>query len=101
MATPLRRVAATAVLIVVAWISRVLPAGEAGGVVEYVYTAGMVGAAVVSGEALARRAWARNRNAMEVSMEYNLKSDGRDHITLPYVPREGLVEELVHRALKG
>jgi urocanate hydratase len=50
---------------------------------------------------VARRAWARNRNAMEVSMEYNLKSDGRDHITLPYVPREGLVEELVHRALKG
>lgn len=61
MATPLRRVAATAVLIVVAWISRVLPAGEAGGVVEYVYTAGMVGAAVVSGEALARRAWASLR----------------------------------------
>jgi Cd2+/Zn2+-exporting ATPase len=45
----------------VAWISRVLPAGEAGGVVEYVYTAGMVGAAVVSGEALARRAWASLR----------------------------------------
>ncbi|MGE5482707.1 MAG: heavy metal translocating P-type ATPase, partial [Bacteroidota bacterium] len=65
MATPLRRVAATAVLIIVAWISRVLPAGEAGGepggLAGYVYTAGMVGAAVVSGQALARRAWASLR----------------------------------------
>jgi urocanate hydratase len=50
---------------------------------------------------VARRAWARNRNAIEVSMEYNLKSDGRDHITLPYVPKEGLVEELVSRAFSG
>jgi len=45
---------------------------------------------------VARRAWARNENAMATSMEYNRLFRGRDHITLPYVP----APELVRAALK-
>ena len=50
---------------------------------------------------VARRAWARNPHAMEVSLEHNRNSDGRDHITLPYLPKEGFVEDLVNRAFRG
>ncbi|MEW6623774.1 MAG: urocanate hydratase [Bacillota bacterium] len=46
---------------------------------------------------VARRAWARNENSITTSMEYNRENQGTDHITLPYLPREGLVEELVEK----
>jgi len=44
---------------------------------------------------VARRAWARNKNSILTSMEYNLGHQGTDQITLPYVPREELVADLV------
>jgi urocanate hydratase len=47
---------------------------------------------------VARRAWARNANSIATSIEYNLGSAGRDHITLPYIPQEELVADLVSKA---
>ncbi len=44
---------------------------------------------------VARRAWARNDNAMATSMEYNEMNRGKDHITLPYVPSEDLIEKTI------
>ena len=44
---------------------------------------------------VARRNWARNSNAMEVAMEYNLENDNGDQITLPYLAEESVVEEAV------
>jgi len=48
---------------------------------------------------VARRAWARNEHAIEVSMEHNKKST-TDHITLPYLADDGLVKEVVDFAFK-
>lgn len=42
---------------------------------------------------VARRSWARNENSIATSIEHNKKSS--DHITLPFMPKEGLVEKLV------
>jgi urocanate hydratase len=47
---------------------------------------------------VARRAWARNENSITTSMEYNRENRDTDHITLPYLPRQGLVETLVEQA---
>jgi urocanate hydratase len=44
---------------------------------------------------VARRAWARNRPAIETCTEYNRLRRNSDHITLPYLADEGLVAELV------
>lgn len=44
---------------------------------------------------VARRAWARNENSIETAIKYNDERKGVDHITLPYIPKEGLVEDLV------
>ncbi|MDA8410368.1 MAG: urocanate hydratase [Treponema sp.] len=44
---------------------------------------------------VARRAWARNGHAIEVSAEYNTKHADLGHITLPYSVDEGLIEGLV------
>ena len=44
---------------------------------------------------VSRRAWARNENAMETIMEYNKDSAGKAHVTLPFIPQEELVSELV------
>ncbi len=44
---------------------------------------------------VARRAWARNEHAIETVIEWNDAMDGRGHITLPYIPEDGLVENLV------
>ena len=49
---------------------------------------------------VARRAWARNENAMETVIDYNNRRRGRDHITLPFVPDEDLVSSLVAGAWK-
>lgn len=48
---------------------------------------------------VARRAWARNPPALETVVEWNKKMNGRGHITLPHIPREGLVEEIVKKRL--
>lgn len=49
---------------------------------------------------VARRAWARNEHSIETSMEYNKKNAGQAHITLPYIPREELVRQVVAEGLK-
>ncbi len=43
---------------------------------------------------VARRAWARNENAVTTSMAYNQISD-ENHITLPFVTDENYIKELV------
>ena len=48
---------------------------------------------------VARRAWARNENAITTSMEYNDLNRGRDHITLPYLAKEDKIRELVRSKL--
>jgi urocanate hydratase len=47
---------------------------------------------------VARRAWARNENSIATSIEYNKMREGKDHITLPFIPDEGLVKGLVEKA---
>lgn len=47
---------------------------------------------------VARRAWARNENSIATSIEYNKMREGKDHITLPYIPDENLVKGLVGKA---
>jgi urocanate hydratase len=47
---------------------------------------------------VARRAWARNKNSITTSIKYNKENVGRDHITLPYIPDEKLIEETVYNA---
>lgn len=44
---------------------------------------------------VARRAWARNENSVETSMNYNQTNKETDHITLPFIPDARLVKELV------
>jgi len=49
---------------------------------------------------VARRAWARNENSIETSIAYNEMRRGSDHITLPFLTDEGLVEDLVSDAFE-
>lgn len=45
---------------------------------------------------VARRAWARNENALEVSKEFNIKKASLgEHITIPYIADDKLLEGLV------
>ena len=46
---------------------------------------------------VARRAWARNENAVETGTLYNENYKGAGHITLPFIPKEPLVEEVVNQ----
>lgn len=46
---------------------------------------------------VARRAWARNENSITTGIEYNKMRDGKDHITLPYIPNENLIKGLVDK----
>ena len=50
---------------------------------------------------VARRAWARNENAITTSMEYNQLNQGRDHITLPYPADEEKIKALVAQKLQS
>jgi len=50
---------------------------------------------------VARRNWARNQSALDTVEEWNTRNAGRGHITQPYIPAEGLVENLVDDSLKG
>jgi urocanate hydratase len=47
---------------------------------------------------VARRAWARNENSIETSIKYNELRQGADHITLPFIPDENLIKDLVGEA---
>ena len=44
---------------------------------------------------IARRCWARNENAIETAMKWNHKQKDKGHITIPFLPKEGLAEKLV------
>ena len=44
---------------------------------------------------VARRAWARNEHSIETGIKHNEKRKGADHITLPFIADEKLVEDLV------
>ncbi len=44
---------------------------------------------------VARRAWARNEHSIETSMKFNETRKGTDHITLPFIPDENLIKDLV------
>ena len=47
---------------------------------------------------VARRAWARNDNSIETTMNYNELRNGSDHVTLPFIAEDAMVEELVANA---
>ena len=49
---------------------------------------------------VARRNWARNENAMSTVAEYNKMYEGQDHITMPYVADDAVVEAAV-KGMKG
>ncbi|GAB6171268.1 urocanate hydratase [Paradesulfitobacterium aromaticivorans] len=49
---------------------------------------------------VARRSWARNQHSIETSIEFNERYQGQGHITLPYIPQEALVEDLVKGMFK-
>ncbi|MBW1840603.1 MAG: urocanate hydratase [Deltaproteobacteria bacterium] len=44
---------------------------------------------------VARRAWAGNENSIETSVKYNETRRTTDHITLPFMPDEHLIKDLV------
>ena len=47
---------------------------------------------------VARRAWARNPNAIETIAAHNQACEGRDHITLPYLTDDEWIATVVNRA---
>ena len=49
---------------------------------------------------VSRRAWARNENSIETCIEYNKIRGGQDYISLPFIPEENLVKNLVDAAWK-
>ena len=51
---------------------------------------------VMSG--VARRAWARNENSISTVIEYNKMCEGKDHITLPYVVDDNLINETIENS---
>jgi len=50
---------------------------------------------------VARRAWARNPNSIETVMDYNKQQKDADHITLPFLADDNLIEKTVNSALKS
>jgi len=49
---------------------------------------------------VARRAWARNENSIETTMNYNKMRKDSDHITLPFITDENMVLEIVEKAFE-
>lgn len=45
---------------------------------------------------VARRAWARNKNAVKTIIKHNAKYRESDHITLPYLPDEKMIDDLIN-----
>jgi urocanate hydratase len=50
---------------------------------------------------VARRAWARNKNSIDTTIEYNLNNLSTDQVTLPYLADDDLVSSLVEKAFKN
>ncbi len=46
---------------------------------------------------VARRNWARNENSIETSILYNQNYKGEGHITLPFVPKDKLITDVVSK----
>ena len=49
---------------------------------------------------VARRSWARNTNSIATCVEYNKNYAGEGHITIPYIPKEDLVKNLVAKVFE-
>jgi len=49
---------------------------------------------------VARRAWARNENSIDTSIQYNKARKGADHITIPYIADDKMVADMVAKAFK-
>jgi len=45
---------------------------------------------------VARRAWARNENSIDTSVRYNEMRKGKDHITVPYIADDKMIEKIVN-----
>jgi len=50
---------------------------------------------------VARRAWARNKNSIETVIAYNKSRPDTDHITLPFIPDDELLDEVIADRLAG
>ncbi|TGE31842.1 urocanate hydratase [Desulfosporosinus sp. Sb-LF] len=50
---------------------------------------------------VARRSWARNEHSIETSIEFNERYKGLGHITVPFIPKEELVDRLVEGLFGG
>ncbi len=48
---------------------------------------------------VARRAWARNENAIETMIGWNEEKGEAGHVTLPYQPEENLIKDTVKKSL--
>jgi len=49
---------------------------------------------------VARRAWARNENALTTAYDWNLKNQDRGHITLPFLVKDDLLNDVISVYLK-
>lgn len=49
---------------------------------------------------IARRAWARNENAIETMITWNKEKGEKGHITLPYQAEENFIESIVDKYIK-
>ncbi len=50
---------------------------------------------------VARRSWAGNESSIETSIQYNQDRKGTDHITLPYLADDEIVDDLVTQAFSN
>jgi len=50
---------------------------------------------------VARRAWARNENSIETVIAYNQSRPDTDHITLPFIPDEGMLDKVLAERLEA
>ncbi|MBF0228806.1 MAG: urocanate hydratase [Desulfamplus sp.] len=44
---------------------------------------------------VARRNWARNQNAMEVAINYNMENGNGDQVTVPFLPDDKLIDKAI------
>lgn len=49
---------------------------------------------------VSRRSWARNENSIETTVEYNKMNNGDDHITIPFVASDELIEKTFKNYIK-
>ena len=50
---------------------------------------------------VSRRAWARNENSIETVAEFNQNYEGKAHVTLPYIPNEKLIDDLIVKCFEN